>query len=89
MRSCADIALVDLVERAEALLVEGAADHQPVGGIGICQHRLGDRLELADRGAICARAGAARRLPAATATTDEILSMRSPRCFLIGRDGRT
>ena len=43
-----DIALVDLVERAEALLVERAADHQPVGRIGIGQHLLGDRYELRD-----------------------------------------
>ena len=41
-----DIVLVDLIERAVAMLVEGPADHQPVGGIGIGQHLLGDRLEI-------------------------------------------
>ncbi len=41
-----DILLVDLVERAEAMLVEGPADHQPVRWIRIRQHVVGDGLEI-------------------------------------------
>ena len=40
-----DVALVDLVERAEPMLVVGAADVQPVCRVGIGQHRLRDRDE--------------------------------------------
>ena len=39
----ADVVAIDLVERAVALRVVGAAVHEPVGGIGIAQHRVGDR----------------------------------------------
>ena len=37
MRSWRDVALVDLVEWTETLLVVGPADVEPVGGIGIGQ----------------------------------------------------
>ena len=39
----ADVVAIDLVERAVTLRVVGAAVHQPVGGIGIAQHRVRDR----------------------------------------------
>ena len=45
MRSCADIAPVDLLERAEALLIVGPADMQPVGGVGIGERLGGDGHE--------------------------------------------
>src|SRR5262249_31124885 len=41
-----DVALVDLIERAIAVLVECAVDHQPVAGFGIGEHRIGHRPEL-------------------------------------------
>ena len=40
----AHVLLVDLLERAEALRVIGAAVHQPVVGTGVQQHFLGDGL---------------------------------------------
>ncbi len=39
----ADIARIDLVQRAEAPVVQGPPEHQPVGRIGTAQHRVGDR----------------------------------------------
>ena len=39
----ADVVAIDLVERAVTMRVVGAAVHQPVGGIGIAQHGIGDR----------------------------------------------
>ena len=46
-----DIAFVDLIERAEALLVIGPAHHQPIGRIGIVQHRIRYRNEVLRRSA--------------------------------------
>ena len=39
----ADVGAIDLVEGAVAMGVVGPAVHQPVGGIGIAQHGIGDR----------------------------------------------
>ncbi len=38
----ADVVAIDLVERAVALRVVGTAVHQPVRGVGLAQHRVGD-----------------------------------------------
>ena len=42
----ADVAAVDLVEGAVAPPVEGAPPAQPVGGVGVLEHRVGDRRQL-------------------------------------------
>ncbi len=42
----ADVVLVDLLQRAEALRVVGAAVHQPVVRAGILQYLLCHRLEI-------------------------------------------
>ena len=42
----ADVAPVDLVEGAVAPPVEGAPPAQPVGGVGVLEHRVGDRRQL-------------------------------------------
>ena len=47
-----DVVLVDLVERAVAPAVIGAPPHQPVGRIGLEQHRIGHRLEVRHRGVL-------------------------------------
>ena len=58
----ADVVFIDLVERTEALLIEGAADHQPVGRIRIDQRFLGDRLEIRHlRGNLRYKNGESRR----------------------------
>jgi hypothetical protein len=38
-----DIRPVDLIERTEAMLIEGATDRQPIGRAGMGQHAIGDR----------------------------------------------
>jgi hypothetical protein len=40
-----DIAAIDLVERAVPPVIERAAPHEPIGGIRILQHGIGDRHE--------------------------------------------
>ena len=42
----ADIFPVDLVERAEALLIVGSIEHQPVARIRVGEHLARDRLEI-------------------------------------------
>ncbi len=46
-RELRDVAAIDAVERAVAPAVERAAPHQPVGGIGILEHGVRDRNDLA------------------------------------------
>jgi hypothetical protein len=46
----ADVAFVDLVERAEALLIERAVHHQPIARIGIGQRRLRHRNKALGEG---------------------------------------
>ena len=46
-----DVLPVDLVERTVAPAVERAPPVQPVGRIGVLQHRVGDRLDVAALGA--------------------------------------
>ena len=43
----ADVVAVHLVEGAVAPAVEGAPPHRPVGGVGVLEHLVGDRHELA------------------------------------------
>jgi hypothetical protein len=50
-----------LIERTEALLVKGAVDHEPVGRIGIGQHRLRDRDEGLRKGTGSAQQQASSR----------------------------
>ena len=45
-----DVRLVDLVERAVAPAVEGAAPHEPVGWVGVFQHFVGDGDYLGEGG---------------------------------------
>ena len=41
-----DVVPVDLLERAVAPPIEGASPAQPVGRVGVLQHRVGDRREV-------------------------------------------
>ena len=76
-----DVARVDLRERAVAPMIQRAAPRQPVGGVGILQHGIGDGPQIAHLcGGAEAGAGAEQRgEQGRRCETHE--SSRSIRCF--------
>jgi hypothetical protein len=73
-----DVRPVDLIERTEAMLIEGATDRQPIGRVGLGQHAIGDRskrgLLFSSGSPLCALA-----MPAAALSKKPTIAIRCRR----------